>query len=87
MPKDNEEWESKLFELRVLRNRARKMRAFDELDEAKKLYSQAIEVAREIKSPEEAEKLGRIVKIIELDMLLRRLQTLEDHLTQMVWTD
>jgi len=83
MPSKNEEIESKQFELRALRNRARKRRANNEFDLAKKLYSQAIEVAKELKSNEEIEKLEKIVKKIELDILLQRLQNIEQILNQL----
>ena len=87
MAKMNEDLESRFFELRVLRNRARKKRAESELNEAKKLYSQAIDVAKALKSKEDVEKLEKLVKIIELDILLQRLHSLEQQLTQMVWTE
>ena len=87
MAKMNEDLESKFFEMRALRNRARKKRAEKELSEAKKLYSQAIEVARALKSKEDVEKLDKLVKIIELDILFERLHTLEQQLMQIVWAE
>jgi NTP pyrophosphatase (non-canonical NTP hydrolase) len=87
MTKMNEDLESRFFEMRALRNRARKKRAEKELSEAKKLYSQAIEVAKALKSKEDVEKLEKLVKIIELDILLERLHTLEHQLTQMAWAE
>ena len=87
MAKMNEDLESRFFEMRALRNRARKKRADNELNDAKKLYSQAIEVARALKSKEDVEKLEKLVKIIELDILLERLHTLEQQLTQMAWAE
>ena len=87
MAKMNEELESKFLEMRALRNRARKRRAEKDLNEAKKLYSQAIEVARALKSKEDVEKLEKLVKIIELDILLERLHTLEQQLTQIAWAE
>lgn len=87
MAKKNEDLESKFFELRAVRNKARKKRAENELAEAKKLYSQAIDVAKSLKSKEDVEKLEKIVKIIDLDILLGKLHTLEQQLTQMVWTE
>lgn len=87
MAKRNEDLESKFFEMRALRNRARKKRAEKELSEARKLYSQAIEVARALKSKEDVEKLEKLVKIIELDILLERLHTLEQQITQMTWAE
>ena len=87
MAKMSEDLESRFFEMRALRNRARKKRAEKELSEAKKLYSQAIEVARALKSKEDVEKLEKLVKIIELDILLERLYTLEQQLTQMAWAE
>jgi len=87
MAKMNEDLESRFFEMRALRNRARKKRADNELNDAKKLYSQAIEVARALKSKEDVEKLEKLVKIIELDILLERLHTLEQQLMQMAWAE
>ena len=77
IPGKNEELESKLLELRALRNRARKRRANNDLDRAHQLYMQAISVANELRSKDEVEKLEKIVKKIELDLLLQRLQVIE----------
>jgi len=76
----NEEMETKFLELRALRNRARKRRANKELIQAKQLYSQAIEVAKELNSEEDVDKLKIIVLKIELDMLIERLHKIEQGL-------
>ena len=83
MADKDEELESKQFELRALRNRARKRRSNKEFDLAKRLYSQAIEVAKELKSDEEVEKLEKIVQKVELDLLVQRLDKIEQDLTQL----
>lgn len=72
--------ESQFFELRALRNRARKRRANKEFEQAKKLYSQALDVAMELKSPEEVEKIEKIISKIALDHLLQRLEQIEGNL-------
>ena len=87
IPENDEEIESKLFELRALRDRARKRRANNEFKLAKQLYTQAIEVAKELKSKEDMEKLEKIVSKIELDLFLQRLQQIEQDLNQTVWSD
>ncbi|MFX1293608.1 MAG: hypothetical protein ACFFD2_01930 [Promethearchaeota archaeon] len=69
--------------MRALRNRARKRRANNELDLAKRLYTQAINVAKELKSDEDINKLKKIVNKIELDLFLQRLQKIEQILTQL----
>ncbi|MHA1131117.1 MAG: hypothetical protein ACTSQI_16240 [Candidatus Helarchaeota archaeon] len=79
----NKDIESKLFELRALRNRARKRRGNNELELAKKLYSQAIEVAKELKSGEEVKKIEKIINKIELDIILHRLEEIEQELIQL----
>ena len=83
MSDKDEELESKQFELRALRNRARKRRSNKEFDLAKRLYSQAIEVAKELKSNEEVKKLAKIVQKVELDLLIQRLDKIEQDLTQL----
>ena len=83
MSDKDEELESKQFELRALRNRARKRRSNKEFDLAKRLYSQAIEVAKELKSNEEVKKLAKIVQKVELDLLIQRLEKIEQHLNQL----
>jgi hypothetical protein len=87
MPSNNEEIESELYELRALRNRARKQRANNELDQAKELYSKAIDVAKGLKSNEEVEQIEKIVKKIELDLLLQRLEKIDQHLNQINWAE
>lgn len=83
LPAKNEDLESKAFELRALRNRARKSRANNDLMQAKQFYTQAIEVAKELKSKDEATKLEKIVNKIELDLLLQRLEKIEQELTHL----
>ena len=83
MADKDEEIESKQFELRALRNRARKRRSNKEFDLAKRLYSQAIEVAKELKSDEEVKKLGKIVQKVELDLLVQRLDKIEQDLMKL----
>lgn len=87
MPSNNEEIESQLYELRALRNRARKQRANNELEQAKELYSNAIDVAKKLKSNEDVEQIEKIVKKIELDLLLQRVAKIEQNLNQMTWAE
>jgi hypothetical protein len=66
--------------LRALRNRARKRRKNNELKRAKELYTQAINVAKELKWVDDVKKLEKIVNKIELDILLDRLGEIEQEL-------
>ncbi|NVM52499.1 MAG: hypothetical protein HWN66_02265 [Candidatus Helarchaeota archaeon] len=86
MRSSNDDIDSQLFELRALRNRARKRRANNELKQAHQLYTQAIVVAKELKSKEDVEKLEKIVNKIDLDILLDRLEKIQLNLTEMEWS-
>jgi len=50
---------------------------------AHQLYSQALQVAKDLKADKELENLEKVIQKIELDMLLQRLTIVEDKLTKL----
>lgn len=76
----DDEIDSKLYELRALRNRARKRRINGEFELARELYLQALEVAKKLKSKEEVVNLEKIVDKIDIDLMLQSLARIEREL-------